>query len=866
MDDQVSSPPYWPACAHRDSETDKPCIGRRVDGFDHCLAHLETAQLDWALQRLGPGADLHASGTCINAELFARILRSVATGNEPARFGDAYFTRARFPEGVSFAGVSFTGAIWFNGARFDGDARFDGAEFGADTRFDGAEFGGDARFGETQFCGVAKFDRARFGGDARFDGADFQATARFGGAQFGSGALFDGAAFTGDARFHGANFGGDARFVGAHFGQDAGFDGAQFGWAARFVGARFEKAASLGPLAAAELILQRAVFARPVVIEAAAALVTCNDVTWESGVTLRLRYARVDLTGAKFTAPSFIVGTDEPFGLTPGFARLDESNVRRRVGAPVVPKHVGEGQAPDLPVALARRPPAERRAPDDPWMPAILSLRGADDSNLFGCRVDFSQHRRGVRLVLYQSWRVLVAIGQGLLEVLKFIGQLVGSLIGQTATAVLGVIGKSLLAVVLGFSVFATARAWLATRYHWLYVAVITVVAIVVAAVVFGARRWIAWRCKRAADRVSLPVRTRYSQTSVWYASHGDIEVGPHSTRRGAVHELVTLRWRLHKTGLPREYVSVDGLPSGPAVDWRRVQQRLRAWADFPADRADRPIVLLSPRVLTAPLPGAKVSPVFGYSLIGTAPCMAAQAWRALRRSRGASTCSRSPTAEITDGLSVLGEALQHRYRTSAESRDAQANLIDWHRLRCGSPAEPLVMRIAGQGTARFLTDRGEQKLPAWEVRAQGLRQPIWVLDPETSRRAWRPPGLEDHEWSWQGSVAQLTANRHTVALSFYVVAGKDTVYPGADVQPPRAAAPQAEAPRPQDGAAVAVIPVPVVQPPKDGGSPESSRRFLRRCELSAPLGRALERQVLLDGYGSPVLVRGQPSRRARLS
>jgi hypothetical protein len=94
---------------------------------------------------------------------------------------------------------------------------------------------------------------------------------------------------------------------------------------------------------------------------------------------------------------------------------------------------------------------------------------------------------------------------------------------------------------------------------------------------------------------------------------------------------------------------------------------------------------------------------------------------------------------------------------------------------------------IAGRGSAQFLTDRGQRELPAWEVHAQGLRQPIWVLDPGTSERAWRPMGLAGHELAWHGSLAQLSKDGCTIALSFSVMADEHVIYPEAKVQFPGA-------------------------------------------------------------------------------
>src|SRR6266568_7547344 len=84
-----------------------------------------------------------------------------------------------------------------------------------------------------------------------------------------------------------------------------------------------------------------------------------------------------------------------------------------------------------------------------------------------------------------------------------------------------------------------------------------------------------------------------------------------------------------------------------------------------------------------------------------------------------------------------------------------------------GPPVEPLLVTTATLGSAEFLTDRGQQQLPAWEVHARSVPEPIWVLDPETGRHAWRPHGLDDHELSWHGSRAELGGDERAITLSF---------------------------------------------------------------------------------------------------
>ena len=326
-DDEVPAP-SWPTCSH-------------VEGYDDkCLAHLKPDQLDQALQRLHPGADLDASGTPISAELLAQILRAVQGDDGRPTFGGR----------VSFAQAHFTGDAVFDRVRFTGDAVFGGAQFSGEAWFDSAQFSGDA-----------VFDRVRFTGDAGFTDAQFSKYAGFTDAQFSKYAGFYGAQFK-YAEFGGAQFSGGAWFGGAEFSGSAVFDDV-----------RFENATLLGPLAAGGVSLDRAVFVRPMVIEAPAATVSCRDATWSAGVTLRLRYAAVDLERATFTTPSSVTGSDQPFVSASG--PVNEDEVRNQVLRE-------RGESPDL------------------WVPVLTSLRGSDPANLSITDVDLSQCRfAGARLL-----------------------------------------------------------------------------------------------------------------------------------------------------------------------------------------------------------------------------------------------------------------------------------------------------------------------------------------------------------------------------------------------------------------------------------------------------------------------------------
>ena len=334
-DDQVP-PPSWPTCTHQTGESGSPCNGRQVDGFDHCLAHLEPEQLEHVLQRFSPGADLEAPGTSINAALLERILSAVAGTDGPPRFGIVNLAQARFIEAASFASAQFSGTAEFGHAQFSGKAEFRSARFSGDAGFGGAQFSGDAGFYRARFSEGAGFGQAQFSGDAEFDGAQFRY-----------------------AGFHGAQFSGDARFSDA----------------------KFEKATSLGPLTAGNLILLGTVFVRPIVFEAAAVSVTCADTTWEAGVTMRLRYATVDLERATFTVPSFVAGADQEFKV-PDFGRLDDNKIVSIDES----KFVSLDESKIVSCVLRKG-----AAPDDSWVPIVSSLRGADASNLSVTDVDLSQ-------------------------------------------------------------------------------------------------------------------------------------------------------------------------------------------------------------------------------------------------------------------------------------------------------------------------------------------------------------------------------------------------------------------------------------------------------------------------------------------
>ncbi|GCE01536.1 pentapeptide repeat-containing protein [Embleya hyalina] len=359
------TPPPWPHCAEGATPGDPVgCRGIHVTGHTRCLAHLNTADRATYLATVTPGSDVDHRGTTFDEPLLIELLAALrdpttyrphlgnarfdhATFSAHARFdratfsADARFDRATFSAYAGFGGATFSANVRFDHATFSANARFDRATFSAHARFDRATFSANAGFGSATFSTNARFEHATFSANAGFGGATFSAHARFDKATFSAEAGFDGAIFAADARFDSAAFSAHARFNyatffthawfnHATFSADARFDHVTFSAHARFEhatfstnagfgyvvvggdagfrGVRFESASVLGPLWCwGVLDLSGAVFAAPVVIEAAAARMWCVRTRWEATATLRLWHATLDMNGAVLNFPLAVV-------------------------------------------------------------------------------------------------------------------------------------------------------------------------------------------------------------------------------------------------------------------------------------------------------------------------------------------------------------------------------------------------------------------------------------------------------------------------------------------------------------------------------------------------------------------------------
>jgi hypothetical protein len=140
-------------------------------------------------------------------------------------------------------------------------------------------------------------------------------------------------------------------------------------------------------------------------------------------------------------------------------------------------------------------------------------------------------------------------------------------------------------------------------------------------------------------------------------------------------------------------------------------------------------------------------------------------------------------------------------------------------------------LTTATPGTAEFATDRGRQELPAWQVRAEHVPEPMWVLDPAIAQLTWDPP--ETVTVGWRGTTATLDPGGCILTMAF--TGSPHVSYPHVDVL--------------ESGAAVAVLPVPSELRP--GWYTTAGQRR----EVTVTLDRPLGPRILLDGTGAPVMV-----------
>jgi hypothetical protein len=218
-----------------------------------------------------------------------------------------------------------------------------------------------------------------------------------------------------------------------------------------------------------------------------------------------------------------------------------------------------------------------------------------------------------------------------------------------------------------------------------------------------------------------------------------------------------------------------------------QAREGLRAWAAFPAGREPRPVVLLGEAVRSGAFPDGQKKLAFHHGAIEAVPGFPAPVLQALR-----------------------GEPK------------------DW-------AGPPLLVTAATLGSARFDTDRGPRHLPAWNVRAQDVTEPILVLDPAVSWMIWEPPGQEHGRWPH--TTAALEADGRTLTVRFIGSSGAYVDHTATRTL--------------ESGNAVALV---YRERDKRGGSGWRAGVGVIQ-EVTALLARPLGSRVLLDMTGSPVMV-----------
>jgi hypothetical protein len=214
-----------------------------------------------------------------------------------------------------------------------------------------------------------------------------------------------------------------------------------------------------------------------------------------------------------------------------------------------------------------------------------------------------------------------------------------------------------------------------------------------------------------------------------------------------------------------------------------RIKQVLDQWAPFPVDEEPRPLVLLASRVRALGFPDGETKRAFIDRAFEAQPGFPSHVFEAMV----------SSDRDISGTILLL----------------SSATLEDFE----------------------FATDRGRRLLPAWRVRAEGIREPIWVLDPAIEDSIWEPmdssiAGLAE---AWHGGTATTGRDGCTITMSFIGSPAEQADYPDARVF--------------QEGGAVAILPIGLSRL-----RPEQPRHMIgARREVTVVLSQPLGARVLLD-------------------
>jgi uncharacterized protein YjbI with pentapeptide repeats len=180
---------------------------------------------------------MHFSGLKPIQEFQDEVEALIAGESRYSKPGVIDFRSFQFPDGIHFAGKSFSEYACFIDATFVGPADFSRSRFAKDMNFAGAKLLHDSNFSQAIMEQGAVFARATFR-DANFNKSVFRKTADFRESSFGIradfgdaelySAIFADSNFIGSAWFGGARWFGETSFQSAHFESGASFLYAKF--------------------------------------------------------------------------------------------------------------------------------------------------------------------------------------------------------------------------------------------------------------------------------------------------------------------------------------------------------------------------------------------------------------------------------------------------------------------------------------------------------------------------------------------------------------------------------------------------------------------------------------------------------------
>jgi hypothetical protein len=153
---------------------------------------------------------------------------------------------------------------------------------------------------------------------------------------------------------------------------------------------------------------------------------------------------------------------------------------------------------------------------------------------------------------------------------------------------------------------------------------------------------------------------------------------------------------------------------------------------------------------------------------------------------------------------------------------------------RSGLRLRVVAVRSVG---APFLTDRGDQDLPAWEVTLSHFDGVVTILDPRTVTQAWHPEGWGSTTQPGPAVTAGLREDGRTLTLHFTGTPRAYADYPTAEVR--------------ESSRAVLMVPIAVDHPNLTG----ARLAYAERREVTGVVAHPLGARVLVTRNGYPVPV-----------